>query len=437
MKDDSENKQLNSIKITKIFLDTNVLMSYSSQLFNKYKDNPNTKFIICGYVLNELDNHKMSFDESKKYKARQASRDIEANQDKIEYVVRENNFEYNLPLSFDKLSMDNKIIGVLNNLYFSNEEFGKENGIEIFALSNDLLFRQKCRLLGIRCDKFDGDVNGNDEKYNGYKEVCISSDEELAKHYETSENRWGLLNNEFLIIKDKDGNVVDKQRYVEGKGFLQLNSKGFKSIYFGDIKPRDVYQIMAIDSLNNSDFTLLFGKSGSAKTLLSLSWIMHNIQLGKINKAVIVFNSVPLKNNKSQGFYPGDRNQKLLQSSLGGILSSKFGDMTIVESLITQGKLLLIPSAEIRGIEISDSDVIFVTEAQNTDIYTMKTIIQRAKGKIIVEGDMLEQQDLTHSNNRDNGMKRVIEVFKGSKYFSCVKLKNRYRHPMGDLADKM
>jgi len=111
--------------------------------------------------------------------------------------------------------------------------------------------------------------------------------------------------------------------------------------------------------------------------------------------------------------------------------------MTIVESLITQGKLLLIPSAEIRGIEISDSDVIFVTEAQNTDIYTMKTIIQRAKGKIIVEGDMLEQQDLIHSNNRDNGMRRVIEVFKGSQYFSCVKLKNRYRHPMGDLADKM
>ena len=104
MKDDNEYEKLNSNKTTKIFLDTNVLMSHSSQLFNKYKDNPNTKFIICGFVLNELDNHKMSFDESKKYKARQASRDIEANQDKIEYVVRENNFEYNLPISFDNLS---------------------------------------------------------------------------------------------------------------------------------------------------------------------------------------------------------------------------------------------------------------------------------------------------------------------------------------------
>ena len=55
-------------KTLKVFCDTNVLMSYSPQLFNKYKDNPNVKFIISGFVLNELDNHKMSFDESKKYR---------------------------------------------------------------------------------------------------------------------------------------------------------------------------------------------------------------------------------------------------------------------------------------------------------------------------------------------------------------------------------
>jgi len=442
MKDDSEreSKQLNieaiqNNKTTKIFLDTNVLMSHSSQLFNKYKENPNTKFIISGYVLNELDNHKMSFDESKKYKARQASRDIEAYQDKIEYVVRENNFEYTLPLSFDKLSMDNKIIGVLNNLYFSNEEFGKENGIEIFALSNDLLFRQKCRLLGIRCDKFDGDDKSDDGKYNGYKEVCISSDEELAKHYETSENRWGLLNNEFLIIKDKDGNVVDKQRYVEGKGFLQLKSKPFKSIYFPDFKPKDEYQMLAMDSLINDDLTLLFGKAGSCKTYLSLSWIMQNIQIGKVGKCIIIFNPAKLKNNEQLGYYSGSRTEKLLQNSIGGILSSKFGDMTLVESLINNGKLMIIPTSDIRGIEISDNDCLFVTEAQNTDAYTMRTIIQRAKEgcKIILEGDMLEQQDI-RNNGRKNGMQRVIDVFKGTKYFSCVKLKNIYRSPLADIA---
>jgi len=421
-------------KTLKVFCDTNVLMSHSSQLFNKYKEHPNVKFIICGYVLNELDNHKMSFDESKKYKARQASRDIEANQDKIEYVVRENNFEYTLPLSFDKLSMDNKIIGVLNNLYFSNEEFGKENGIEIYGLSNDLLFRQKCRLLGIRCDKFDGDVNGNDGKYNGYKEVIISEDEELANHYQYSINKYDLLNNEFLIIRDINGNVVDKQRYVEGKGFLQLKPKAFKSIYFPDFKPRDEYQMLAMDSLINDDLTLLFGKAGSAKTMISLSWIMQNIHIGKIGKCIIIFNPAKLRNNEQLGFYSGSRTEKLLQNSIGGILSSKFGDMTLVETLINNGKLMIVPTSDIRGIEISENDCLYVTEAQNTDSYTMRTIIQRAKEgcKIIIEGDMLEQQDIRYC--RENGMQRVIDVFKGTKYFSCVKLKNIYRSPLADIA---
>ena len=406
-------------KTLKVFCDTNVLLN------SKFNLQDYQKVYISIVSIEELD--KLKRDERISYQARKIIKDIKFADNVV--IITKSDFNTTNRL-FLEHGNDNAILNMAYDVFIDDNE--------VLFLSDDYnLIVKADKGLGLPCKMFEFKDDKSDDIYTGYKEVCISEDEELAKHYETSENRWGLLNNEYLIIKDKDGNVVDKQRYVEGKGFVQLNSKGFKSIYFGDIKPRDVYQIMAIDSLNNSDFTLLFGKSGSAKTLLSLSWIMHNIQLGKINKAVIVFNSVPLKNNKSQGFYPGDRNQKLLQSSLGGILSSKFGDMTIVESLITQGKLLLIPSAEIRGIEISDSDVIFVTEAQNTDIYTMKTIIQRAKGKIIVEGDMLEQQDLIHSNNRDNGMRRVIEVFKGSQYFSCVKLKNRYRHPMGDLADKM
>lgn len=404
----------------KIFVDTNVLMSYSDKIFDTYD-----KIIISGIVLEELDKHKYSSDPNKQYQARQATRLIEANEDKIEYVIKEGCAS--LPIYFGRDSNDNRIISVLKDLCF------KDDG-DILALSNDMLFRQKCKLLGLPCEKFECD--SLNDIYKGYKEVTLN-EYELSVFYQCPTNKWDLLNNEYLIIKDADGNIVDKQRWTNEKGFVPINARTLKSVYFGDTKPRDVYQMLAIDSLNNSDFTLLCGISGSAKTLLSLAWIMQSIQNGKIGKAVIIYNSVPLKYNKEQGFYPGDRNQKLLQSSLGGILSSKFGDMTIVESLINQDKLLLIPSSEIRGVEISDSDVIYVTEAQNTDRYTMKTIIQRAKGKLIIEGDMLEQQDIMNYDPKNNGMLRAIEIFKGSKYFSCVKLKNRYRHPMGDLADKI
>ena len=433
MKDDSENKQLNSIKITKIFLDTNVLMSYSSQLFNKYKDNPNTKFIICGYVLNELDNHKMSFDESKKYKARQASRDIEVNKDKIEYVVRENNFEYNLPLSFDKLSMDNKIIGVLNNLYFSNEEFGKENGIEIFGLSNDLLFRQKCRLLGIRCDKFDGD-NKSDEVYNGYKEVCISSDEELAKHYETSENRWGLLNNEFLIIKDKDGNVVDKQRYVEGKGFLQLSYKLIDNMYMGKIKPRNINQELAFDLFQNKNITVkcIFGKHGSGKDLIMSAHALSMIQRGLYDRLIFIRNNYGVKNSKEVGFLKGELNEKLLPFAMP--LADHVGGVDGLKMLIDQRKVELQHFGFIRGRDIKNS-IIYVSEAENMTKEHIQLLISRlAEGSTLWLNGDFKQVD-ADIFERNSGLKQIINCLKGNELFGCVELNITERSKTAQLAD--
>ena len=397
-----------------IFVDTNILLNPKFN-FNDYE-----KIYVSIITVQELDNLKRN--ERLGYQARTAIKNIE----------KANNVEIRLHSSF----------GGINFLENNNDNTILSSACDVYAYDKDCVFltdeyalKVKADALELPCKMFEFD-DRDIEVYKGYKEVTLD-EYELSLHYQCPVNKWNLLDNEYLIIKDADGNVVDKQRWTDEKGFIPISHKTLKSVYFEDVKPRDTYQMLAIDSLNNSDFTLLFGVSGSAKTLLSLAWIMQNIQSGKIGKAVIVFNGVPLKNNKEQGFYPGSRNEKILQGTLGGILTSKFGDITVVEGLINQGKILLIPSSEIRGIEVSSNDVIYVTEAQNTDVYTMKTIIQRAKRKLIVEGDLLEQQDLRNNNHRDNGMLRAIEVFKGSKYFSCVKLKNRYRHPMGDLADKM
>ena len=51
------------------------------------------------------------------------------------------------------------------------------------------------------------------------------------------------------------------------KGLKNINTKPFKSIYFPDFKPRDEYQMMAMDSLINDDLTLLYGRAGSCKNL--------------------------------------------------------------------------------------------------------------------------------------------------------------------------
>lgn len=396
--------------MAKVVVDTNYLIE-QDDLEELIKQN---EIVIPIVVLEELDNlNHNSIDQSKKYKIRNAIRLIESNIDKITIDTN----------SYIRDKNDNKIL-----------DSCIEN--QALLLTYDVAMKIKAKALGIAC--VETNYKNKISTYKGYKEISLNEFEQ-ANFYECMTNKWDLLTNEYLIIKDEEGKVIDKLKWTEDKGFMPISTKPFKSVYLGDIKPKDVYQMLAIDSLSSDDFTILFGKAGSGKTALALGWIMQNIQNTKIGKCVIIFNSVPLKNNQSQGYYPGDRTQKILQSGLGGILASKFGEMNIVESLITQGKLMLVPSCDIRGIEVSANDCLFVTEGQNTDAYTMRTIIQRAKEgcKIIIEGDMLEQQDLRNGSISENGLYRAIEVFKGSKYFSCVKLKKVYRSPIADIAQRI
>ena len=402
--------------INKCFVDTSVLMS------GEFKLSDYDKVFISIVSVEELDNLKI--DSDKGYLARQSIRNI-MNADNVEIVLDFKNY-ISIPYLVHK--NDNIILRMAYQVY-------KEDP-EVVLISDDYNMIIKARGLCLPCRMFEFDKRDL-EIYKGYKEVTLS-DIKLASFYENPTNQFGLLINEYLLIKNKKGEVIDKRKWTE-KGFKTISTKPFKSIYFPDFKPKDEYQMMAMDSLINDDLTLLYGRAGSCKTYMSLSWIMQNIHNGKLSKCVIIFNPAKLKNSDQLGFYPGSRSEKLMSTSLGGILSSKFGDITLVESLIANGKLMLIPTCDIRGIEISDQDCIYLTEGQNTDAYTMRTIIQRAKEKckIIIEGDMLEQQDIKINNIRESGMYRTIEVFKGTQYFSCVELQKIYRSPLAELAQNI
>lgn len=71
--------------------------------------------------------------------------------------------------------------------------------------------------------------------------------------------------------------------------------------------------------------------------------------------------------------YPGSRDEKLLDSQIGNLLISKLGDRYIVEQLIQEGKLVLLPLSDIRGYDTSGMQAgVYISEAQNLDIELMK-----------------------------------------------------------------
>lgn len=402
--------------MAKKFLDTNAILTDCTDISN---------VLISSKTLDELENIKSSShkDNDIKYKARVAVRAIREQKPEI-IVVQKSDYDKIEELGLE-ITNDNLIIA-------SAWRYSQENPI-VFVTQDVLCGLIAEKYFGLNVEEL---KLKNDDVYKGYR-VVQPTDEELSQVYskDNCENIFGCLVNEYVIINDNDGNFCDVVKWT-GEKYATLNTKPFKSRAFSNVKPLDEIQRCAFDSIVTNDITVLYGRSGSGKTTIPLSYIMSNVESQKYKKCVIIYDFETLKGAKTLGFTPGTLNEKIItQGAIGNILSSKFGDMSEVERLMASGMIEIIPTANIRGYEISSDEICFVTEGQNLDTYTLKTIIQRCKAgaKIIIEGDIIEQ----HDNNREVGLLKMIEVFKGYKSFGCVKLKNNYRSEIGELADRL
>lgn len=408
--------------IGKKFYDTNALLDLQDSIFE-------AKFIISSVTLQELEHIKVSRnkDDQTKYNARKVLHLLDENSDKYTVVVYDTAIENYITEKNMEITPDTKIVG---SCAFTKNMLSDE----VIFVTNDIA----CKMIASKI--FDLTVEScnvdNSDIYKGYREVSLSEDD-MAHFYENlNENTLNLLTNEYLLLKDFNGNIVDKLKW-DGETYQTIRNKPYKSNMFGTLKPLDDIQSFAMDSINTNDITVLYGKAGSGKTTLPLNYIMQEIEKGRFKKCYMVYSYEPLKGAKTLGFEKGDHITKLIYSaSIGNILTSKFGDIQQVEYMMDRGMLDIIPTANIRGVEFESDSICMVTESQNLDVYTLKTIIQRCKSgcKQIYEGDVIEQKD---TNIQNVGMNRLIDVFKGHKSFGCVKLKNNYRSELSELADLM
>lgn len=121
--------------------------------------------------------------------------------------------------------------------------------------------------------------------------------------------------------------------------------------------------------------TIFRGPAGSAKSYLALTYLFSLLEKQEINRLYIFCNPVATLDSAKLGFYPGDRNSKLLDSQIGNFLVSKFGDYTYVESLVNSGRIMLIPCADLRGVSIPEGSGVYITEAQNSTKALMKLML--------------------------------------------------------------
>lgn len=398
------------------FYDTNALLELTDEILNEH-------FAISSVTLEELENIKTSRNKTEevRYKARKVVHLLNDNPDKYNTVFYKDDAVKILEDFGLEPTPDNKICACAK--YFSHDN-------DIVFVTNDLCCKTIAR--DIYCLKV-GEAKSSDDIYKGYKEITMTEEEMAYFFSNMNYNIYQLKINEYLIISNIPKDNVYKWN---GEQYVLVTPTSFKSMNFGHIKPLDTIQQCACDSITNNQITMLFGRAGSGKTLLPMAYANAMMDKGKYNNITFIYSYDTLNGAKDLGYEKGDHVTKLLNyGAIGGILSSKYGDMYEVEKKVDSGEINIIPTAYIRGISLKKS-IVIVTEAQNLDVYTLKTIIQRCENdcKLIIEGDMIEQKD---TNITQVGMKRFSEIFSGNDCVGIVKLKSNYRSKISELADSM
>lgn len=400
------------------FLDTNALLNFCEDL-ERFG-----KFAISNISLIELENIKTNKnkDENIKYNARKAIHWIDSHE---VIVVIYDNYISGYIKDLEQTA-DNKIIACANRLKDIDHA-------DIVFVTEDI----SCKMIAKNI--FDLEVysgNNTEEEYKGFKEIELT-DEELADFYQSSinENIFKLKENQYLIIKN-NGNIVDSFCWRNNKHDKLFNEK-ICSRYFDKLKVKDIYQSCVVDSIMNNTLTAISGKAGSGKTLLSLMCIMNLIEKGKYESVVLLFNPTKARGTQDMGAYKGNYIDKAMQNNIGNILTTKFGDRLVVDLLLQQGKLKLVSMADCRGMEIKDSEILFITEAENTTVDLIKLCLSRVSSgaKIVVEGDYESQADSKLFDGYNNGLRRIIDKLSGQSEVGCVQLQNVWRSKIAELCE--
>lgn len=267
--------------------------------------------------------------------------------------------------------------------------------------------------------------------YNGMFEAKLT-EKQMADFYEGKLN-FELLENEYLLIEDLEGHIVDKYKFKKGK-LEKIKYQTIESIDIGNIKPRNIKQELYFDLLN-SDIPLkvVTGNAGSGKSYLGTAWALQQVYEGKFDKLVVIKPNFNVDSIPDIGALPGDLNDKLREHC--AFVSDIVGQLAF-DKLLADGRLEMAYLGTIRGRSLANS-VVLCSEAQNLNTSLVKTIVTRiGEGSVLIFDYDLQQID-NEKFEEDNGMRSLVESLAGEELFGMVELDRIERSAVARLAEKI
>ena len=407
------------------FLDTSAILNGAINIYDN--------IYISPIVLAELENIKTSIhkDDSLKYKARQAVRDILVNK---EILVK--------PIStklIDKTFKEYPFLNNINDHRILCEALVLDKKVEpVNFITSDCALYEISKFVNLTTVTFltDSYQEKNQEAfYCGYGKY-YPTDDELVKLYAEGLNQ-NILNakvNEYCEIFNHEGALSDILRW-DGKSYQHLKYTNIENKTLGiKVSPRNLNQKMMFDLLQNPDIPikLITGVYGSGKDYCALIHALNLIEKGKKNKLVFVRNLIDLKDTPQIGFLPNDIEQKI-GWGLGPIKDILGGDEAL-EIFTSQNQIEAVNLGFCRGRSWENA-IIYVTEGQNLTSSQIKLLISRLGegSEIIINGDYHGQVD-KEIFEKDNGIKAMQNKLVGQPMFGCIDLIKTERSKVAEMA---
>lgn len=461
--------------IKNYLLDTNILMSSPSALFN-FEDN---NVWLCGTVLQELDKHKNDRGE-RGYNARESLRTI-ANliYDAIEGIptkeerlelVRDKGIDLgnggklffepdgvditNLPKGYDITVPDNRII---SSCIHMNKNQCKNNPVTL--LTNDGGCFINSLVCGVNADNvkseeieyigYSGHLNLEIADWNFIETIHKNGKVEADKIPEIRQLEYPLFENQFVTITCGNQSALT----VYQKGYI---NKIPEITVHGDIKPLNKMQHYAMWALTNPDIPLVIleGPAGTSKTFASLACGLHQLGMGNKRDSHEIYDRVLISRPNAKtsdadfGYLPGTLEEKMgplvasYMDNLEVILGDKDTPISdtreVIEDMMYRRFIELCPLYSIRGRSINNAYLI-CDEAQNASKKLIKDVVTRPcqNTKVIIAGDP-SQVDNMLLDRRNNGLVYAKDCMKGSPLCAIIRFEPDHcvRSPLAEEAIK-
>lgn len=272
-------------------------------------------------------------------------------------------------------------------------------------------------------------------EYKGYIELQLD-DNKMASFYTNKElyiELYNLKENQYLLIKNEEGEVVDKYCYQNGE-LRQVHFQTLGGVFTGAIKPRNPQQACLFDMLKDktSKIKLVTGRFGSGKTIAMTNAALELIEKGKFERIVWVRNNVSVKDAPDIGFLPGTEIDKLMPYVMP--LADHVGGEEGVKKMLEDGRLEVVPLGFLRGRSLRNS-IVFCTECENLTRQHIQLLMGRIDegSQLWMDGDIKQRDRAIFEQSA--GLERMIERLSGNKLFAYIHLEKSERSEVAALAD--